>query len=88
MISNADTIKYNLDIVDKMISHVQSKVYTDNTMMGMVQSGDEHDETSKEQKLLNANALRVLVNYRAKLLNYAAGLGEEPSLELPDGFNF
>jgi hypothetical protein len=92
-------IKNKLDIVDKMIDYVQRKIRSNESLMGMVNSTYEYETffgynvntDELDEMKLNVKALDALLEYRTELLNYGAevtGHSTEPTLTLPDGFEF
>ena len=92
-------IKNKLDVLDKMIDHVQRKIRSNDSMMGMVNStfeyetftGVKENTSAITEMQLNVKALGVLLDYRAALMNYSLGINgqtEEPTLTLPEGFKF
>lgn len=99
MFTDAQAVKYELDILDKMIDLVQRKIHANSTMMGMVNGAYEYDtftgykvdETELQKARDNAKVLGLLLDYRSALMNYALKGGTEPELitdDLPEGFSF
>lgn len=97
MISNADKIKFNLDIAERMIDYISRKIHNDNTTIGMLNSAYEYETffgtKADDEKLAelkrNVEALGILTKYRSDLMDYAAGISStEPSLDLSSIENF
>ena len=96
MIDNAETIKYNLDVVNTMISLVERRIRTSENLMSAINSDYEYDTATgyklNQDKLDEAKAnhemLSNLLVYRSQLLNYALGNGSEPTLQAATGFEF
>lgn len=78
-------IKNELDILDKMIDHVQRKIRSNDNMMGMVNSTYEYetffgikaDEKALNEGRANSEALSRMLNYRSYLMNNAVGINVE-----------
>lgn len=91
-----NNIKDELDVLDKMIDHVQRKIRSNENIIGAINStyeyetffGTKTNQTEIDEMKLNVQALGVLLTYRSDLMNYAVGIGSKPSLTLPQGFNF
>lgn len=91
MFTDAENIKYELDILDKMIDHVQRKIRSTENIMGMLNSSYEYETfvgykpdmgTIAEAKL-NSMALAKMLTYRSDLMDYASGIEQSaPSLDL------
>lgn len=99
MIQDADQIKYNLDIVEKMILFVEKQIRSNENIMGLMSSSFEYetffgysvDEDKKKEVAANVEMLPKLIKYRSDLLNYAAGIDNTAPdfpTDLPRDFTF
>jgi hypothetical protein len=91
-------IKNKLDVLDKMIDHVQRKIRSNENIMGAINSTYEYDtffgpkpnEDAINEMKLNVEALGILLKYRTDLMDYSIGVtNSEPATPaMPDGFKF
>ena len=99
MIQDADQIKYNLDVVEKMISLVEKQIRSNENIMGIMSSSFEYetyfgyavDEDKINALKANVEMLPKLIKYRSDLLNYAAGINDTAPdfpTDLPQDFTF
>lgn len=86
-----EEIKASLDICDKMIDALNRKMYSNESIMGMMSDAFERmSEDEKEQYAVNRQQLTSLLNYRSSLLNEAIDVMSSSDVPLTkiEGFSF
>lgn len=86
-----EEIKASLDICDKMIDALNRKMYSNESIMGMMSDAFERmSEDEKEQYAVNRQQLTSLLNYRSSLLNKAIDVMSSSDVPLTkiEGFSF
>ena len=90
-IMTIEEIKASLDVCDKMIDALNRKMYSNESIMGMLNDAFERmSEDEKEQYAVNRQQLTKLLDYRSLLLNEAINImssGDIPLTKI-DGFSF
>ena len=91
-------IKNKLDVLDKMIDHVQRKIRSNESIMGAINSTYEYDtffgpkpnEDAISKMKLNVDALGILLKYRTDRMDYSIGItdSEPETPSMPEGFKF
>lgn len=90
-IMTIEEIKASLDVCDKMIDALNRKMYSNESIMGMMSDAFERmSEDEKEQYAVNRQQLTSLLNYRSSLLNEAIDVMSSSDVPLTkiDGFSF
>ena len=86
-----EEIKASLDVCDKMIDALNRKMYSNESIMGMMSDAFERmSEDEKEQYAVNRQQLTSLLNYRSSLLNEAIDVmssSDVPLIKI-EGFSF
>lgn len=86
-----EEIKASLDVCDKMIDALNRKMYSNESIMGMMSDAFERmSEDEKEQYAVNRQQLTSLLNYRSSLLNEAIDVMSSSDVQLTkiEGFSF
>lgn len=86
-----EEIKTSLDVCDKMIDALNRKMYSNESIMGMMSDAFERmSEDEKEQYAVNRQQLTSLLNYRSSLLNEAIDVMSSSDVPLTkiEGFSF
>jgi hypothetical protein len=86
-----EEIKASLDVCDKMIDALNRKMYSNESIMGMMSDAFERmSEDEKEQYAVNRQQLTSLLNYRSSLLNEAIDVMSSSDVPLTkiEGFSF
>lgn len=86
-----EEIKASLDVCDKMIDALNRKMYSNESIMGMMSDAFERmSEDEKEKYAVNRQQLTSLLNYRSSLLNEAIDVMSSSDVPLTkiEGFSF
>lgn len=96
MFNSYNEIKCCLDICESMIDRLQRELYSNNAMLGAVNSAFEKlNEEERAAYKTKRKQLNNLLSYKTKMLDFALNVmksgeitGTEPTLTVEDNFSF